>query len=267
MPWRSFCRLKAAAIAHGSGKAVLVWVFEPGLPSENSTPPSVFLRVAVNFGSCQKWMTPSQAYPSTLTGAGLPVPIPDGRGPEREARRCSPRRPLSPLPRPYPFCGGLLVGFRALRGWPILCAPDEPFAHSSLVRHLASTRTPSLLPPISTVLSRPFVVEARFSARPFRSGDARGRFGSGDIVDHFDGAPIDTGRTGEPEAPSARSGKIMVHDSHTLSLASSPRRRVLDLVDAGLRQVLVVDRERQAVGRALGRRAPCPGGSRRRPGR
>jgi hypothetical protein len=40
---------------------------------------------------------------------------------------------------------------------------------------------------------------------------------------YCEGAPIATGRTGEPASPCARSGKIMVHDSHTLSLASAPR--------------------------------------------
>ena len=61
-------------------------------------------------------------------------------------------------------------------------------------------------------------------ALPGRKTPQDGSERAGAIVDHFDGAPIDTGRTGEPEAPWARSGKIMVHDSQTLSLASSPRR-------------------------------------------
>ena len=37
------------------------------------------------------------------------------------------------------------------------------------------------------------------------------------------GAPIATGLTGEPEFPCARSGRMTVHDSHTLSFASAPR--------------------------------------------
>ena len=37
------------------------------------------------------------------------------------------------------------------------------------------------------------------------------------------GAPIATGRTGEPASPCARNGRMMVHDNHTLSLASAPR--------------------------------------------
>src|SRR5262249_40893058 len=41
---------------------------------------------------------------------------------------------------------------------------------------------------------------------------------------YCDGAPIDTGRTGDPAAPCARNGRIMVHETQTLSLASSPRR-------------------------------------------
>ena len=36
-------------------------------------------------------------------------------------------------------------------------------------------------------------------------------------------APIATGRTGEPEAPCVRSGRMMVQDSQTLSPASAPR--------------------------------------------
>jgi hypothetical protein len=37
------------------------------------------------------------------------------------------------------------------------------------------------------------------------------------IACYCTGAPIATGRTGEPASPCARSGRIMVHDSHTLS--------------------------------------------------
>jgi hypothetical protein len=37
------------------------------------------------------------------------------------------------------------------------------------------------------------------------------------------GAPTATGRTGDPASPCARSGRIIVHDNHTLSLASAPR--------------------------------------------
>ena len=37
------------------------------------------------------------------------------------------------------------------------------------------------------------------------------------------GTPIETGRTGEPEPPFDRSGRMMVQDSQTLSFASSPR--------------------------------------------
>ena len=79
----------------------------------------------------------------------------------------------------------------------------------------------------------------RGTARPrrIRVGTARRRAfahptlltaASQDVADHRParhrpGAPIETGRTGEPDAPCARSGRIMVHDSQTLSLASSPR--------------------------------------------
>src|SRR4029077_6854646 len=167
----------------------------------------------------------SRSYPSTPTGAGLPVPTPDGRGPGGESALLFPRRPLSPSPGRTLIVGDFSSGCRALRGRPILCGPDEPFAPSSLVRHLASTRTSSLLPPILDCpveascgrgpLLRPSLLVGRHS----RKG-----LGAETIVDHFDGAPIDTGRTGEPDAPCARSGKITVHDSQTLSLASSPRR-------------------------------------------
>ena len=37
------------------------------------------------------------------------------------------------------------------------------------------------------------------------------------------GAPIATGRTGEPEPPEARNGRIIVHDSQTLSFAIAAR--------------------------------------------
>ena len=37
------------------------------------------------------------------------------------------------------------------------------------------------------------------------------------------GAPIATGRTGEPAPPCERSGRIIVQESQTLSFASSPR--------------------------------------------
>ena len=225
MPSRSFCRLKAAAIAHGSGKAVLVWVFEPGLPSENSSPPVSIPPCKLSTSvPVRNEMAPSQAYPSTLTGAGPPVPIPDGWGPGRERVVVLPDARSRPSPGRTLFVGDFSSDCRALRGWPILAHLTNP---SPSTRHSSGTWPrqghPPSSPRYSTVLSRPFVVEARFSARPFRSGDARGRFGSGDIVDHFDGAPIDTGRTGEPDAPCARSGRIMVHDSQTLSLASAPR--------------------------------------------
>ena len=123
------------------------------------------------------------------------------------------------------FVGDFSSGCRALRRWPILRRPDEPFAHSSLVRHLTSTGHPPSSPPILDCPVEVFCCGRGRPIRPSRSKDAAGRLGTrGAIVDHFDGAPIDTGRTGEPEAPWARSGKIMVHDSQTLSLASSPRR-------------------------------------------
>jgi hypothetical protein len=36
-------------------------------------------------------------------------------------------------------------------------------------------------------------------------------------IAYWAGTPIATGRTGEPEFPCARSGRMMVHESHTLS--------------------------------------------------
>ena len=165
-----------------------------------------------------------RSFPSTLTGAGLPVPTPDGRRPGLgKSALLFPRRPLSPLPHAL-FVGDFSSGCRVLRGRPILLQPDESFAHSSLVRHLASTRTPSLLPPILDCPVEAFSSpRLHFARRPCRE-TLRQDVSAAGIVAHFDGAPIDTGRTGEPEAPWARSGKIMVHDSQTLSLASSPRR-------------------------------------------
>ena len=40
---------------------------------------------------------------------------------------------------------------------------------------------------------------------------------------YWAGTPTATGRTGEPEFPCARSGRMMVHESHTLSWAIAPR--------------------------------------------
>jgi hypothetical protein len=47
------------------------------------------------------------------------------------------------------FVGDLSSGCGALSERPILPAPDENFAHSSLVRHWASTRTPSPPPDLT----------------------------------------------------------------------------------------------------------------------
>ena len=47
-------------------------------------------------------------------------------------------------------------------------------------------------------------------------------------------APIATGRTGDPEAPCVRSGRMMVQDSQTLSGRERAEIGVLDVVDAGL---------------------------------
>ena len=44
--------------------------------------------------------------------------------------------------------------------------------------------------------------------------------------------PTATGRTGDPEAPCVPSGRMMVQDSHTLSLAMAAEVGVLDVVDA-----------------------------------
>ena len=41
--------------------------------------------------------------------------------------------------------------------------------------------------------------------------------GPGEITRYCRDAPIATGLTGEPAFPCARSGRMMVHDSHTLS--------------------------------------------------
>ena len=167
----------------------------------------------------------SRSYPSIPTGAGLPVPTPDGRGPGRERVVVPPDARSRPSPGRTLIVGDFSSGCRALLGRPILCGPDEPFAHSSLVRHLASTRTPSLLPPILDCPVEAFCCRGPLLRPSLLVGrHSRKSLGAETIVDHFDGAPIDTGRTGEPEAPCARSGKIMVHDSQTLSLASSPRR-------------------------------------------
>src|SRR5262245_66450716 len=65
--------------------------------------------------------------------------------------------------------GDLSSGCGVLRARPILHAPDEAFAHSLLVRHLASTRTPSPLPPISPLRSRPSL-GPRPRARPHVNG-------------------------------------------------------------------------------------------------
>ena len=52
--------------------------------------------------------------------------------------------------------------------------------------------------------------------RPAKTGAARASA-------YWFGTPIATGRTGEPEPPCERSGKIIVQDTHTLSFASAPR--------------------------------------------
>ena len=63
-----------------------------------------------------------------------------------------------------------------------------------------------------------------------------------------------TGLTGEPASPCARSGKMIVHDNPHLVLGERSEVRVLDLVDTRLGEVSVVDRKRQAFGRAWRRR-------------
>src|SRR5262245_24977783 len=164
-----------------------------------------------------------RSFPRSCLAQGCPS-LPPMAVAQGESALLFPRRPLSPTGTTL-FVGDFSSACRALRRWPILCRPDEPFAHSSLVRHLTSTGHPPSSPRYSTVLSRSSVVEAGGLPAPpdeRRRRPVRGGFGA--MVDHFDGAPIDTGRTGEPEAPWARSGKIMVQDSQTLSLASSPRR-------------------------------------------
>jgi hypothetical protein len=189
--------------------------------------PKIPAAVSIPLSSCrlrflsEMRLAPSQAYPSTLTAQGCPSLSPMAVAQGESASLFSPTPALAP-PQALPFLWGTSRQIVGLCGGGLTCAH---LTNPSLTRHSSGTwprqgHLPSS-PRYSTVLSRPFVVEARFSARPFRSGDG---WRCGDIVDHFDGAPIDTGRTGEPEAPCARSGKIMVHDSQTLSLASSPRR-------------------------------------------
>ena len=117
----------------------------------------------------------SRVYPSTLSGAGLPVPTPDGRGPRRERVVVPPTSALAPA-HTAPFLWGTSRQVVGLSGGGLSCAD---LTNPSLTRHSSGTwprqgHLPSS-PRYSTVLSRPFVVEARFSARPFRSGDAPGR--------------------------------------------------------------------------------------------
>ena len=54
-----------------------------------------------------------------------------------------------------------------------------------------------------------------------------------------------TGRTGEPEPPLDRNGRIIVQDVHTLSSTSFARLAFLNLENAGNRQIFVVYGERE----------------------
>ena len=51
----------------------------------------------------------------------------------------------------------------------------------------------------------------------------RQRASADDVASPASRRPIATGRTGEPEPPWVRSGRIIVQDTQTLSRASAPR--------------------------------------------
>jgi len=146
-----------------------------------------------------------------------------GRGPGRERVVVPPGR--SRPPQTLPFLWGTSRQVVGLSGRGLSCAD---LTNPSLTRHSSGTWPRQGHPPSSpdTRLScRGLCCRASLlrPSLPLRETPQEG-LGAQTIVDHFEGAPIDTGRTGEPEAPCARSGNIMVHDSQTLSLASSPRR-------------------------------------------
>jgi len=99
-----------------------------------------------------------RSFPRSCLAQGCPS-LPPMAVAQGESALLFPRRPLSPTGTTL-FVGDFSSACRALRRWPILCRPDEPFAHSSLVRHLTSTGHPPSSPRYSTVLSRSSVVEA-----------------------------------------------------------------------------------------------------------
>jgi hypothetical protein len=102
----------------------------------------------------------SRVYPSTLSGAGLPVPTPDGRGPGRERVVVPPTSALNPA-HTVPFLWGTSRQVVGLSGGGLSCVD---LTNPSLTRHSSGTWPrqghPPSSPRHSTVLSRPFVVEA-----------------------------------------------------------------------------------------------------------
>ncbi len=116
----------------------------------------------------------SRVYPSTLSGAGLPVPTPDGRGPRRERVVVPPTSALAPA-QTVPFLWGTSRQVVGLSGGGLSCAD---LTNPSLTRHSSGTWPRQGHPPSSPRHSD-CPVEALCcrgsSARPFPSGDAPGR--------------------------------------------------------------------------------------------
>src|SRR5262245_1864311 len=120
---------------------------------------SVLLRVDINFAYWQKCDgAVAGPLPSTLTGAGLPVPTPDGRSPGRERVVVPPNARSRPS---MPLLWGTsrqVVGFS---GAGLSCCD---LTNPSLTRHSSGTWPrhghPPSSPRYSTVLSRPFLRNA-----------------------------------------------------------------------------------------------------------
>jgi hypothetical protein len=189
-------------------------------------------------------MAPSQAYPATLTGAGLPVPIPDGRGPGRERVVVSPTPALAP-PQAVPFLWGTSRQIVGLCGGGLSCAH---LTNPSLTRHSSGTWPrqghPPSSPRYSTVLSRPFVVEARFSARSLLVGRRSGTVGKRRHCRSFRRG-TDRHRS-HGRACGALCAQRQNHGARQpdLVLGKLAEACVLNLVDARVSQIVVVDHER-----------------------
>ena len=178
-----------------------------------------------------------RGFPSTLPGAGLPVPTPDGPSPGRE-----PVVALAPPPRLLPFLWGTSRQVVGLFGAGLSCVD---LTNPSLTRHSSGTwpRQDTFPPPPDTRLSCRGLLwstRAPYPPLPGRKTPQDGSEPRGDFRSFRRGT--DRYRA-HGRARGSLGAQRQDHGARQPNLVPGKlaQARVLDLVDAGVRQIVVVD--------------------------